>query len=84
MVYMLIKQFSFTSSVTLHELKDLYAYSIQGAVNKSRMYYMELVDEHPDSTDTLRCVSDLLLHTVSSEFQNGYVIWLVMGRHTNI
>ena len=35
---------------------------------------MELVDENPDSSETMRYVSELLLCTASSEHQNGYVV----------
>ncbi len=35
---------------------------------------MELVDEHPDSNETMRFVSELLLRTTSSEHQDGYVV----------
>lgn len=41
---------------------------------------MELIDEHPDSTDTMRCVADLLLHTSTSEFQNDYVVLVGDGK----
>lgn len=30
---------------------------------------MELLDEHPDSADTMRHVADLLLQNCSSEYQ---------------
>ena len=59
---------------TLH---DLYAYCTQG----SNIYYMELVDENPDSTDTMRYVAELLLSAASCESQAGYVI-LVGDRKT--
>ena len=64
----------------LREFKDLYAYSTQGVINTSNIYYMELIDEHPDSADTLRCVSDLVLTTASSEVQNGYVVLVGDGK----
>ena len=63
---------------TLH---DLYAYYTQGSVDKSNIYYMELVDENPDSTDTMRYVAELLLSAASCESQAGYVI-LVGDRKT--
>ncbi len=41
---------------------------------QSNIHYMELVDEHPDSNETMRFVSELLLRTASSEHQDGYVV----------
>ncbi len=77
--YMFIKQnLSIDlSNGVLHEFKDLYAYSIQGTINKSNI---ELVDENPDSSDTMRCVSDLLLHTAASKYQDDYVVLVGDGK----
>lgn len=44
------------------------------------IYYMELVDEHPYSYETMRSVSDLLLHTVNSEHQNDYAVLVGDGK----
>ncbi len=41
---------------------------------------MELVDEHPYSYETMRSVSDLLLHTVNSEHQNDYPVLVGDGK----
>ncbi len=41
---------------------------------------MELVDENPDSYKTMRSVSDLLLHTANSEYQNDYVVLVGDGK----
>ncbi len=44
------------------EFKPLYA--IGGhEINPSDIYYMELVDKHPDSAETMRYVAELLLHS---------------------
>ena len=82
LMYMFIKQKLSTdlSNGVLHEFKDLYSYSTQGTINKSIIYYMELVDENPDSADTMRCVSDLLLHTAVSKYQDDYVVLVGDGK----
>lgn len=50
-------------------------YAIGGdEICPSTIYYMELVDKHPDSTDTMRYVSELLINTFSSSKQSGYVL----------
>ena len=41
---------------------------------------MELVDENPDSTETMKYVSELLLSTANSEPQGGYVIIIGDGK----
>ena len=41
---------------------------------------MELVDENPDSSDTIRYVAELLLNATSSEDQGGYVIVVGDGK----
>ncbi len=41
---------------------------------------MEFVDENPDSYETMRSVSDLLLHTANSEYQNDYVVLVGDGK----
>ncbi len=64
----------------IHEFKDLYAYSTQRLVEKSTIYYTELVDENPDSTDTMRFVAELMLGTATSESQGGYVILVGDGK----
>lgn len=40
---------------------------------------MELVDENPDSADTMRYVSELLLSS-PPEYQNGYVVLVGDGK----
>ena len=64
----------------LHDFKDLYAYSTQGTINTSNLYYMEIVDENRDSYETVTSVSDLLLHTANTEYQNDYVVIVGDGK----
>ncbi len=64
----------------LHEFKDLYAYSTQDAVEKSNIYYVEMVDENPNSSDTMRFVAELLLSTTASNNQEGYIILVGDGK----
>ncbi len=64
----------------LHEFKDLYAYSTQDAVEKSNIYYMEMVDKNPDSSDTMRFVAELFLSTTASNNQEGYIILVGDGK----
>lgn len=62
-----------TSDSNFTGFKQLYA--IGGdEVCPSTIYYMELVDEHPDSIETMRYVSELLLHTYNTPKQSGYVL----------
>lgn len=58
---------------TFTEFKQLYAISCD-KINPSTIYYMELVDEHPDSSETMRYVSELLLNTYNTPNQSGYVL----------
>ena len=71
--YMFAKQMMpHPSDSTFTEFKDLYAITSNRA-SLSNIHYMELVDEHPDSTETMRYVSELLLHIYNTQQQNGYV-----------
>lgn len=80
LAYMTIKASSQgDSSRLLHEFKDLYAYCTQGCVNKSNIYYMEMINENPDSSDTMKHVSELLLSTANPN-QDGYVILIGDGK----
>ncbi len=53
------------------ELKEVYAHPLQDPP-KSNIYYFEILDENPDSTETMRYVSELLLQKKS--IYNEYVI----------
>lgn len=46
----------------------------------SNIYYMELLDEHPDSSDTMKHVSEILLHKASSSHQHNYVVLIGDGK----
>ena len=46
----------------------------------SNLYYMELLDEYPDSSDTMRHVSDILLQHASSKYQDNYVLLVGDGK----
>ena len=61
------------STFTEFEFKQLYAISCD-KISPSTIYYMELVDEHPDSSETMRYVSELLLNTYNTPNQSGYVL----------
>ena len=59
----------------LCDFKEMYAKSTETAEeNKSNIFYLELVDENPDSSDTMKYVSELLLISCCSVHQNGYVV----------
>ncbi len=65
---------------TIHSACD----QVKCSAKQSNIHYMELVDEHPDSNETMRFVSELLLRTASSEHQDGYVVLTGDGKHMNI
>ena len=58
----------------LKDFKTLYAESKCKNTTPSNIYYMELLDEHPNSVDTMRHVAEVLLQKCSSDYQNGYVL----------
>lgn len=50
-------------------------FSSQYAITaQSNVHYLELLDENPDSINTLAFIADYLLKEFSSECQNGYII----------
>ena len=46
----------------------------------SQVYYMELVDENPDSDNTMSLIAEELLDKFGSEIQDG---WVVMVKLTS-
>ena len=44
---------------------------------------MELVDENPDSNETMSIIADDLLEKFGSESQNGWVVLVGDGKHIN-
>ena len=46
----------------------------------SSIYYMELVDENPDDSDTMQHLSELLLENVTSLYQDNFVILVGDGK----
>ena len=59
----------------LYNIKSFMNSSSQYAITaQSNVHYLELVDENPDSINTLAFIADYLLKEFSSECQNGYII----------
>ena len=58
----------------LYDFKEMYAQSSKCETTQSNIYYMELVDENPDSTETMRYVSKLLLQNSATKHQDSYII----------
>ena len=58
----------------LYDFKEMYAQSSKCETTQSNIYYMELVDENPDSTETMRYVSELLLQNSATKHQDSYII----------
>ena len=74
--YMVSKQaFSIEDGSILKELKAFFAVSKNDwEQDPSAIYYMEILDENPDSNDTMRHLAELLLDNVTSDHQGNYVI----------
>ena len=66
---------------TLKELKQFLAVSAANSTpNQSNIYYMDLVDENPDSDETMMLVAEKLLTELESDFQHGYVVLVGDGK----
>ena len=61
-------------------LNDFKAETKCKKITPSNIHYMELLDEHPDSADTMRHVAEILLQNCSSVYQNGYVVLVGDGK----
>ena len=64
----------------LKDFKEIYADNMCKDTTQSNLYYLELLDEHPDSADTMRHVAEILLQNYSSAYQNGYVVLVGDGK----
>ena len=81
-LYMVSKQaFSTKDGSVLKEFKEFFAVSEN--VQKQdpfTIHYMEILDENPDSNDTMKQVPELLLDNISSDYQRKYVILVGDGK----
>ena len=77
--YMFTKHKIASTQNLLRDFKDFYAQSTENSPKPSSVYYMELVNENPDSSDTMKYVSELLLQT-SSIHQKGYIVLVGDGK----
>ena len=66
--------------LVLKDFKALYSENKCKDNGSSNIYYMELLDEHPDSADTMRHVADILLQNCNSDYQDGYVVLVGDGK----
>ena len=64
----------------LKEFKQLFSDSIGTVIQRLRTYTTELLDEYPDSSDTMRHLSDILLQQANSEHQDNYVVLIGDGK----
>lgn len=49
-------------------------------MDHSNIYYMKLLDENPDSSDTMRHLAEMLLQNTSSVHQDRYVVLVGDGK----
>ena len=68
------------SRLVLKDFKTLYAENKCRNTTPSHIHFMELLDEHPDSAETMRHVAEILLENCSSIYQNGYVVLVGDGK----
>ena len=67
----------FDTKKQLRDFKDLYSKCMQPKPQQSSLYYMEVIDKNPDSTDTMHYVSQLLLQTLRP---NEHVVLIGDGK----
>ena len=66
---------------TFKEFKEFFANSVDSIdQDPSNIYYMELLDENPDSSDTMRHLAEILLENASSVHQDKYVVLVGDGK----
>ena len=66
---------------TLKELKQfLTISSTNSTLNQSNIFYMDLVDENPNSDETMMLVAEKLLKDLQTDFQGGYVVLVGDGK----
>ena len=70
------------SEITNNIKSFLHSINPKSNVTPSKIYYLSLVDENPDSEDTMMHISEDLLDNLASECQKK-CFWLVMEKHTN-
>ena len=75
LAYMVSKQSPNNMNI-LKEFKLLYSKctTFENMVPSTILYYMELLDKHIDSSDTMKHVSDILVQKASSSHQENYVL----------
>ena len=73
-------QHKLPARLVVKDFKTMYSIATCKDSNPANIFYMELLDEHPDSTDTMRHVADLLLQNCSSNYQSGYVVLVGDGK----
>ena len=82
LAYMATKQVLKNGNNTLKEFKTLLSESTttNNDSGTSNLYYMELLDEYPNSSDTMRHVSNILLQHASSKHQDDYIVLIGDGK----
>ena len=81
LAYMVTKQVLKNGNNTLKEFKTLLSESTTtNDSGTSNLYYMELLDEYPDSSDKMRHVSNILLQHASSKHQDDYIVLIGDGK----
>ena len=72
-----------SSDGDLKEFKEFFSQGNESTETKpSSFYYMELLDENPDSSDTMKHLAEILLETASfdSVHQDRYVVLVGDGK----
>ena len=73
-----MQAFSMKDGNVLKEFREFFAVSEKQ--DASTIYYMEILDENPDSNDKMRQVAELLLDNASSKCQGKYIILVGDGK----